>query len=383
MTRSRIFSILALTGVLSACGFMRNSTDYDPVALTNYTPTVTPKILWETDIGSGSAYGISPAISGQFIYAATPSGHLSKVDLRSGQKSWQVRTSEKITGGVASDAQFVAVMTQDAKLHVFDAQTGTEKWQAQMTTIASSTPAIAQGVLVVKSDDFRVQAYDLKTGRLLWVYARTQPSFTVQRNSGILIHNGVAIVGLASGRLVALDLHNGQLKWEKLVAPTLGATELALTASVSGTPVQSAQTLCTAAYESELQCLNLAAHKADGPAQTWHYTWSSVVSPLLEGKQLYAVDDHGTVALFDITKKDQQTWLNVSLRNRGLTNPVHYQNSILVGDYQGYVHFLNAQSGELQARVSLGGGAVYANLQRTPYGVLVQNGSGKLYMIGK
>ena len=49
-----------------------------------------------------------------------------------------------------------------------------------------------------------------------------------------------------------------------------------------------------------------------------------------------------------------EVWKNELLLNRDISGPTAWQNSVLVGDYEGYVHFFDAATGELQARVRAG-----------------------------
>jgi outer membrane protein assembly factor BamB len=48
-------------------------------------------------------------------------------------------------------------------------------------------------------------------------------------------------------------------------------------------------------------------------------------------------------------------WEQASLRQRGLTAPAVDGESIVVGDYEGYLHWLNVANGELVARASTDG----------------------------
>src|SRR5690606_34295342 len=48
-------------------------------------------------------------------------------------------------------------------------------------------------------------------------------------------------------------------------------------------------------------------------------------------------------------------WSQDALRARKLTAPVPFEGMIVVGDFEGYLHFLDTASGEMLARVSHGG----------------------------
>jgi outer membrane protein assembly factor BamB len=75
-------------------------------------------------------------------------------------------------------------------------------------------------------------------------------------------------------------------------------------------------------------------------------------------------------------------WQQAALRNRQLTAPALLDQTVVVGDYDGYIHFLTRDDGHLLARFSVGGGAIVSPLQSTAEGVLVQTGNGYLTLVG-
>jgi outer membrane protein assembly factor BamB len=69
------------------------------------------------------------------------------------------------------------------------------------------------------------------------------------------------------------------------------------------------------------------------------------------------------------------------LYGRQVSAPVVVGPFVAVGDYQGYVHFLNREDGSFAARVATDGGAIIARPQRVGPNVLVQTRKGGLFAI--
>ncbi|AIL32661.1 outer membrane protein assembly factor BamB [Basilea psittacipulmonis] len=370
--------ILASTLGLSACGIFENETGFEPVSLPSYQATIQPKIVWSTSIGSGSDYGFAPAIVGDDVYAATPDGNIAKVRLDNGTIVWRAKEKRKIIGGVATDGQVAVYTTDDGNVHALDAQSGEHLWSKTLSTNSSVPAVVAGGKVVVRSDDYRLQAFDEHTGELQWVYARTQPRLMVKANSRMLVQGDTILVGLPAGRLVSINLANGQPNWDVYVAPALGNTEVESITSVVGLPAVSGNTYCVASYQSQLSCL-IAANQ--NISKIWDKNFSSYVGPAIDGHNLYAINQHALIVKADI-HTGEFAWTNDALKNRFLTTPTKYHQAIVVGDYEGYVHFVDEQTGQLVGRISSGNSTrIYAPLMTTSYGVLVQNGSGKLVMI--
>ena len=53
-------------------------------------------------------------------------------------------------------------------------------------------------------------------------------------------------------------------------------------------------------------------------------------------------------------RNGQENWKIKTLLNRDLTGPAAWKNSVVVGDFEGYLHWFNATNGELQARTRAG-----------------------------
>ncbi len=51
----------------------------------------------------------------------------------------------------------------------------------------------------------------------------------------------------------------------------------------------------------------------------------------------------------------RELWRQESLSNRDITGPTPFGSSVVVGDYDGYLHWFDAATGKLQARVRAGG----------------------------
>ena len=70
-------------------------------------------------------------------------------------------------------------------------------------------------------------------------------------------------------------------------------------------------------------------------------------------------------------------WRNTKLENRKLSAPLALRNAVLIGDFAGYVHFLQPDSGEFAARVALSG-AITAAPRAWGNGAIVQTQGGTL-----
>lgn len=372
-------SMLALAvAATGGCSLFSNESRFEPVALTEYQQQVTGFTVWSANVGSGSGYGFAPALVGNSVYAATPDGSVVKANLSNGSIQWRTKLDEELAAGVGSDGNIAVVTTTKGKVIALDAS-GKELWTANASTIASTPPAIGGGLVIVRADDYRVQAFNAQNGELQWSYLRTNPEMALKANSRMLIDGNQVLVGVPTGRLVSLDLQTGTPRWDILAATIQGPTDLDSVTDVVGQPLLSGNGLCIATYQGRVGCYAISAN---GAQPVWNQPFSSAVGVGAAGNSLYAASVHGEVRAYNITN-GQELWTDQTLTNRGLTNPVVYGNVVATGDYEGYVHFYSAANGTLLGRVSAGSGqSIVSPVTATNIGILVQNGSGNLVMLG-
>jgi outer membrane protein assembly factor BamB len=71
-------------------------------------------------------------------------------------------------------------------------------------------------------------------------------------------------------------------------------------------------------------------------------------------------------------------WEQDAMKRRGLTAPAVDGDALVVGDFEGYVHWLDKATGEIVARQKTDGERITNAAVTTDAGVFVQTDSGKL-----
>lgn len=378
LRRSVRSAVLAMSvAALAGCSmFSSPNPRYDPAPLTEYAAGISANVAWTVSLGSGGGYGFAPALVGDAVYAATPNGRVSKIDLASGRAQWQSGTDLKLSAGVGSDGQTTAVAASDGTVIAFDDQ-GAEKWRAKATSAVSVPPAVGGGVVVVRSSDYRIQAFDASTGELRWNLQRPGPALALKTNMQMLIVDGMLLSGLPNGRLMAIDARNGNVQWEGTVSVSQGATDLERISDVVGTPQLQGPLLCGVSYQGRMVCFDIS----QGGRPLWEQNFSSNSGMATDSQQAYAANQRGVVYAYGLTD-GHEVWKQDALANRRLSSPAVVPQAVALGDFEGYVHFLSRTDGQLLGRVHVGGGAIVSPLVATNRGVLVQTGSGNLVLVG-
>lgn len=329
--------------------------------------------LWQANVGDSRQDIFSPALAGDSVYAAAHDGTITRLDAASGKQLWRISAGEPLTGGVGTGSGLVVVGTGKGEVLAFDSS-GTALWKTLVSSEVLAAPQIAQGVVVVRSADSRIFGLDAKDGKRKWYYQRATPALTVRSPVGISIDGGVVYAGFAGGKLAALDLVNGAVRWEATVSLPKGTTELERVTDVIGLPVVDGREVCAVAYQGRIGCFDRASGQA-----LWGREMSSTSGLALDAGYAFVSDDKGVVQALD-RSSGTSVWRQDKLALRNLSAPLALGHQIVVADIQGFVHFLARDSGAFTGRVATDGSPVSTNPLALPNGgFLIQTRNGGLY----
>ena len=380
----RIFVVVALATVLSGCGTIKgwfgkdgkeDGKPTEPAELVDFTPAVTVSKLWSASAGKGEELlGVrqGPAIAEGRVYAAAIKGGVRAFDLQSGSALWHYESDARLSGGPGAGDGLVVVGTLDGDVIALDAATGAEKWRAKVPNEVIAAPVIGQGFVLVRSNDGRVSAFDAASGERRWFFNHDLPSLTVRGNAPVTLGPGIVFAGNDDGTLSAMGLSDGRPIWSQVVGVPDGRTELERMADVDGPLELDGTTVFATSFKMETVAIDgpsgrpLWARENGGPGGLGLSSGSVVVS-----------DPTGTVWALD-KSNGAPLWSNQSLARRSLTAPTVQGDYAVVGDYDGYLHWLRLDNGEQAARERVGGKSLRAKPVVVDGIVVVQNVEGEL-----
>ena len=103
--------------------------------------------------------------------------------------------------------------------------------------------------------------------------------------------------GFAGGKLIAINLKNGAVRWEAAVSRPRGATELERITDITSLPVIDEQQVCAVAYQGRVACFEIATGN-----QIWARDVSSNAGLAMDNHYIYVSENRGVVSAYD--KKD-------------------------------------------------------------------------------
>lgn len=356
-TLSLVVGLSLLSG-LTGCStlsslnpFAKEDTKNAPAPLQVFQQSMAIKNAWTVNLGNAGDYVFSPVAVGNDVYAAAADGTIAKINNASGQVIWKIKADLPLTAGVGANSKVLAVAGEKGALFVFDPQ-GKLIWKQQTSSEILSQPALSDDLVIVHSIDNRIAAFDINTGARKWTVERPLPVLTLRIVTGITIKDQLAIISSPGGKLVALALQNGGLRWEATAAEPKGATELERIVDMSGAPAVVGNNACVASYQGRVGCFDLT----NGSAK-WTKAISSEVGVAADERFAFAADNQGGVFAYALSG-GATMWKNDKLTNRGLATPTSFGRAVALGDRFGYLHFLSREDGSFLARMATDGSKI-------------------------
>ena len=328
-----------------------------PAELVEFAPSATVTRLWSAKAGGGEGYlgaRQGPAVADGRVYAAAVEGGVRAFDLQTGATVWTYASKLPLSGGPGVGDGIVVVGSLEGDVVALDASNGSEKWKARVENEVISAPAIGQGLVLVHSNDGRVSAFDENTGERRWFWNHDAPALSVRGNDSPLLVPGLAFVGNDDGTLSSLSLTDGRLLWEQAVAEASGRNDLERMADVDGTPALDGITLYASSYKGETVSLDGPSGRVQWSAQSGGPGRVGIGSD-----RVMVADANGTVWALD-KSSGGVLWQQPGLARRNVAGTAVQGDYAVVGDFDGYLHWLKLSDGSFAARQRAGGDAIKA-----------------------
>lgn len=339
-----VAAALALV-ILAGCSSTQKA---EPTPLAAYTPAIAGSLAWQTRV-EGIAFPLQIAAQADAFVAAGSDGSVLALDPGSGRELWRGQAGAPLSAGVGYDGRFASVVTRDNELVVMEG--GSQRWRKRLPARVLTAPLVAGERIFVLRVDRVVMAFDALDGRPLWTWQRPGEPLTLGQAGVVSAYKNLLLVGQGP-RLLALDPLRGSLRWETAVATPRGTNEVERLADLVGPLTRIGDQVCARAFQSAVGCV-------DGSRGVLSWSRPSAGATALGGdaELLLGTDTAGRVTAWR-TPTGEPAWTQDTLLYRGLSAPLLAGSVVVVGDFEGQVHFLSRQDGKTQLRLPTDGSAI-------------------------
>ncbi len=351
-----LVTLIAL--LLSACSITVEEVSEAPRL--KYLPgTLKVKQLWFRQSQSGHMLDevqLEFILSQDKLIFVDLNGYITALSLANGRKQWAFAVAPDdqqgdgqilLSGGLAKGEGLMLFGTREGEVITLSLDDGREHWRAWVSSEIIAPPVIVGDTVVVHAYDGRIFGLNAADGERLWVYESTVPALSLRGNSMPMINDGQVIVGLASGKVVALSLREGKVIWEAVVAVPEGRSELERIVDIDGTPVIRDGVVYVAAYHGRVAAISAITGRV-----LWARDMSSYHGVAVDQDQVYVADDQDRLWALD-RNSGAVLWRQDALEKRELTTPVLYGDMVFVADAAGYIHWISKINGNVVARFEL------------------------------
>ena len=370
----RLITLIFISLILSGCAAfdtlgesMDGITNYfkggednsdPPAVLVEYPPEIKLTEVWSESVGVGAdeqSLKLIPVSGFGKLLVADRDGLVQARDLDTGRVIWEVETELKLSAGPGLGDGTVILGSSDADVIALNIDNGSQLWKAKVSSEVLSVPVVANEIVVVRSTDGDMVAFNEKTGGKRWNYEHNAPALSVRGIGAPLVLGDHVIEGFDNGKLIALRLTDGKYAWETTVAIPKGRSEVERLVDLDVDPIDVAGVIYIASYHGGAAAIS----DSDGEVMWRNDSISSYTGLSHDFRNLYLSD-----ATDDVWQIEQRTgaslWKQKELHQRKLTAPAVYDSYVVVGDFEGYVHWLSVNDGRQLGRIKVSDSAIDA-----------------------
>ena len=345
--------------LLTGCSWIRggDSNLEPPEELAEFTPAAKVTELWSVKAGKGPGKQyliLSPALDNKVIYVSDKNGRVSAFNAQNGKRIWRIDLAQPVTAATGYGEDLLLLGTRKGQVIALQKQDGKQRWTATVSSEILAPPVAQAGIVVVQPVDGKIFGLSAKDGKSLWMQERAIPALTLRGTGTPLIVNNAVLAGFANGKLVALNLNDGRLRWETTVAEPRGRNEIERLVDVDAPPLVYGNVVYAAAYQGKVVAVNI-----DSGRIIWARDTSTYSAMDRDDANLYLSDEQGNIFALDL-RTGASAWEQKKLFGRTPSSPAALANYVAVGDFAGYVHWLSKQDGAFVARYKVGGDPIKA-----------------------
>ena len=353
-----------------------NDKEVDPPAeLTEITTTRDVQRVWTAGLGGDSErlrLALKPTVVEGVVYAASHDGEVVAMTAETGKRNWIAKTKLALSAGPEVGAGLVVLGSSDGDIIALDATNGAQRWRKSIASEILARPLIVNDLVVIRTVDGHIEALSAVDGATKWAVDEQVPRLTLRGTAPPVLAGDRIIAGFDSGKVLAIDPRNGDVLWDTIVNAPRGRTELERLTDIDSPARVSGDDIFVVGFQGRVAML-----ARDSGQIWWARDASSYRGFTMDEENLYLTNADSVVIAMRRSDGAVQ-WEQDTMKRRGLTAPVIDGDSLVVGDFEGYLHWLDKATGNIVARQKTDGERITNAAVSDDQRVFVQTDSGKL-----
>lgn len=377
----KIITTLIISLVIAGCaGGLRGKSNLTPPTELDLTvPATLVSQNWQIKTGSQTPkesnlrFYIADDGLGT-LYIAGQKGVVTAIDRHNGQKRWEVKTQSPLYTGISYSQGILLVGTQDGHIEALSASNGAQVWRQKLLGVPA-VPPVGNGQLAIVRTLFgAVESFNLQDGSEEWAYLFPRSEFSVRGAAPPTFLNGNILIAGDTGTLSLINAETGAEIWSRVLSQPQNGSYMGGLRDVDAAIIVSPQRIFVGQYLAGVTALTYDGRKL------WQAGKGVYAGLAYTGESVISVERDSTIQALN-AQNGASVWQNLDLRGRNLTKPVIVRNRIVVGDFEGYVHVIDATTGILQGTTKVGSTGFLWDIREIDGSVYLLDYSGTLYKV--
>jgi len=339
-------------------------------------PSVSLDLLWKANIGNHNGADFSLVVFDEFFVAASSDGTIKKYEIFTGKVIWEKNIGTNISVGIGGNSETLLIVSDDGYLWCLD-KSGVPRWKLFLNGEVFVSPIIYNSKIFVRIGNYEILGIDIKEGVIQWRYNKPAPPLTLKKTSQLVLANDVLYAGFPAGKLIAIHADSGGYLWESNVSKIKGVTEIERLNEVISKPVVNEGTIYAISTNGSISSID----RRNGRL-IWTRDLPSNKNIEFNGYDIFVTHKSGSVYSLDKNNGDTNWRLN-DLQYRRITSGAIVGDYFIEGDFDGFVHVIDSESGLIVGRSQIVSGVKILDtltVIEDKY-VLAMSGEGEVFLI--
>ncbi|MDA9652205.1 outer membrane protein assembly factor BamB [Pseudomonadota bacterium] len=356
------FILFLFVGILSSCSslsslnFWSDDSEEDtktPAVLVAFQETVLVNVAWTKSFKASNDLGsFKPAFYAGQMLVADSDGDIVSLDPKTGNVNWTKTLERNLAAGVASGFGKFIVSDVEGNVLGLDLDSQEILWETNIGGEVLANAVVDASLVVVKNSVGELIALDATTGEQAWTFRSQLPALTVRGTGEPVIKDGMVFSTFDNGRMGVFQLNTGFFLWDGPISFVEGSSELENLLDADSSPVFANQLVFATNYQGNLTAFDMAQKRP-----VWNSKASSFHSPVIGQGMILVIQDDGSILSFSSSNL-APSWVSEEYKIRDLSNGAIFENYMLVGDLEGYLHVINPMTGKTVGRKKVSGNPI-------------------------
>lgn len=261
--------------------------------------------VWKSSLGAGQTkrrtLTAAPIVVDERIFAIDAQLTVSAFETEKGGRLWRQNVAPENkpgkvrgpAGGLSFYDGLIYVTNGYAELLALDPQNGEIRWRRNLPAPSRAAPTIANGRIFIVTLDNRTLALDAENGQQLWEHQGFSESTALVGSASAAATRDIVISPYSSGEVYSLIPENGAVAWSEDLGAAKASGSLAGLADIQGHPVIDAGAVYAMSFAGRLVAIDLRQGE-----RIWQKDVGGLNTPWPAGNRIFILtSDNEAVAL--------------------------------------------------------------------------------------